>query len=146
MNLYIDTSALIKFYIREAGTEQVIALFNQQPLVATAALTQAEIASAMAKAIRLGWVEYDNVSLAWRDFLAHWSAYMRLPVSSMIIERAASIAWQHGLRAYDSVHLASALTWKDGIGSEVVFACYDKNLLKAAYQEGLTVWAENGIE
>ena len=145
MNLYADTSALIKKYVREAGSEQVIAHFNQYPLIGTAALTQAEMASAMSKAVRLGWVDEPEILMAWQDFLSHWPAYIRLPVSAGIVERAASIAWRHGLRAYDSVHLASALAWKDVTGDQVIFACYDGNLLKAARQEGLLVWP-NGAE
>ena len=140
MNLYADTSALIKKYVRESGSEQVISHFNQYPIIGTAALTHTEMASAMSKAVRLGWVDEPEILIAWQDFLAHWPAYVRLPVSAGVVERAASIAWRHGLRAYDSVHLASALAWKDVTADQVVFACYDGNLVKAAQQEGLQVW------
>ena len=144
MNLYADTSALIKKYVQEEGSEQVNIHFNQSPVIGTTVLTQAEMASAMAKAIRLGWVREPEILIAWRDFLSHWPAYLRLPVSAGIIDRAASITWRHSLRAYDSVHLASALAWRDMTGDEVVFACYDMNLLKAARQEGLQVWPDEG--
>jgi predicted nucleic acid-binding protein len=140
MNLYADTSALIKRYVREAGSEQVVAYFSQYPIIATAALTQAEMASAMSKAFRLRWVDESGILKAWQDFLSHWPAYLRLPVSAGIVERAASLVWRHGLRAYDSLHLASALAWKELTGDEVVFACYDQNLLKAARLEGLQGW------
>ena len=143
MNLYADTSAIIKKYVREAGSEQVLAQFNQYPLIGTAALTQAEMASAMSKAVRLGWVAESEILIAWQDFLSHWPAYIRLPISAGVIERATSFAWRHGLRAYDSVHLASALACKDVTGDQVVFACYDENLLKAARGEGLQVWPES---
>jgi len=142
MNLYADTSALIKKYVRESGSEQVIVQFSGYPLIGTAALTQVEIASAMAKAVRLGWVDEPEMIIAWQDFISHWPAYIRLPVSAGIVERAASIAWRHGLRAYDSLHLASALAWKDLTGDQVVFACYDGNLSKAARQEGLQIWPD----
>jgi predicted nucleic acid-binding protein len=142
MNLYADTSALIKRYVREAGSEQVAAEFDQYPVIATTAITQVEIASAMAKAVRSGWVDESVMMLAWQDFLFHWPAYLRLPISSGILERSASIAWRYHLRAYDSVHLSSALTYKDMAGVEVVFACYDKNLSKAAQKAGLQVWPE----
>lgn len=141
MNLYADTSALIKKYVQETGSEQVMALFSGSPVIGTTALTQAEMASAMAKAVRLGWVDEPEMAAAWQDFLAHWPAYVRLPVSSGMIERAASIAWQHGLRAYDAIQLASALAWRDMVGEAVVFACFNEHLLKAARQEGLQVWS-----
>jgi len=140
MNLYADTSALIKRYVQETGSGLVVAHFNQFPIIGAAALTLAKMASAMSKAVRLGGVDESEISLAWQDFLAHWPMYTHLPTSAGILERTASLAWRHGLRASDSVHLASALAWKDLTGDEVVFACYDQNLLKAALQEGLRVW------
>lgn len=111
-------------------------------IIGTSALTQAEMASAMAKASRLGRVDEAGISQAWQDFLSHWDAYTRLPASSGIVERAASIAWRHNLRAYDALHLSSALTWKEVTGDSVAFACYDQNLLKAARQEGLLTWPD----
>lgn len=140
MNLYADTSALIKRYVQETGSQQVVEYFDQYPIIGATALTQAEMASAMSKAVRLGLVAEAEISMAWQDFLSHWPSFTRLPVSAGIVERAASIAWRHGLRAYDSLHLASALAWKDVLGDELVFACYDKNLLEAARKEGLQVW------
>lgn len=140
MNLYADTSALVKKYVQEAGSEQVIAFFDQHPLIGTAVLTQAEVASTLSKALRSGWVDESAILTAWQDFLTHWPAYIRLPVSAGIVEHAAAIAQQHGLRAYDAIHLASALAWGDVTGDEVIFACYNQNLTKAAGQEGLQVW------
>jgi predicted nucleic acid-binding protein len=140
MNLYADTSALVKKYVQEAGSEQVIAFFDQHPLIGTAVLTQAEVASALSKAMRSGWVDESAILTAWQDFLAHWPAYIRLPVTAGIVEHAAAIAQQHGLRAYGAIHLASALAWEDVTGDEVIFVCYNQNLAKAAGQEGLQVW------
>ena len=137
MNLYADTSALIKRYVLEPGSEQVIAAIGQYPLIGTAALTLAEMASAMARAARLGRVDPIQISLTWQDFLAHWPSYVRLPVSAGIVERAGSLVWQYHLRAYDSLHLASALAWKDLTGDQVLFASYDTQLSHAARQAGL---------
>ena len=139
MNVYADTSALIKKYVQEAGSEQVVALFAQHPVIGTAALTQAEMAAAMSKAARMGWVDGSDIQVAWQDFLAHWPAYTRLPVSARTVERAATIAWRHSLRAYGALHLACALVWREVTGDEVIFACYDQKLLKAAQEEGFQI-------
>jgi predicted nucleic acid-binding protein len=140
MILYADTSALLKRYIQETGSEQVTAQFDRFPVIGTTALTLAEAAFAMSKAVRLRWVNEDEIMKAWQDFLTHWPAYARLPVSTRILERAASLTWAHSLRANDAIHLASALAWRDMAGDELLFACYDQNLGKAARQEGLQVW------
>lgn len=143
MNLYADTSALIKKYVRETGSEQVVPFFAQYPVIGTSVVTQVEMAAAMSKAVRLGWVPQPEITLAWREFLSHWPAYVRLPTSRGILERAASRAWDYSLRAYDSLHLASAQVWRELSGEEVVFACYDQNLIKAAELAGLRVWPES---
>ena len=82
------------------------------------------------------------MSAAWQDFVLHWPSYIRLSVSSGVIERASSLAWRHDLRAYDSLHLASALTWQEVTGEEMIFACFDKRLARAAGQENLHTWPE----
>jgi uncharacterized protein len=143
MNLYADTSALIKKYVRETGSEQVVPYFAQYPVIGTNVVTQVEMAAALSKAVRLGWVGRSEITLAWREFMSHWPAYVRLPASMGILERAASIAWDYSLRAYDSLHLASAQAWRELSGEEVVFACYDQNLIKAARLAGLRVWPES---
>ena len=140
MNLYVDTSALIKSYIAEDGSGQVVELLNQHPLIGTVALTQAEMASALAKAGRMGFIEATDLESAWMEFNSHWATYIRLPISTLVVEQAAALCWRHGLRAYDAIHLASALAWKDVVGEQVIFACFDHALTKAASKEGLQVW------
>ena len=134
MNLYVDTGALIKNYIRETSSDQVIELLSCHSFIGTAALTQAEMASAMTKARRLGWVEEADIEAAWQDFISHWASFIRLPLSTRNVEQAAALCWRYGLRAYDAIHLASALTWKGVGGDEVIFACFDQALHKSSSQ------------
>lgn len=142
MILYCDTSALVKKYVWEAGSDQILAFFEGFEIIGTAALTQVEMAGAMAKAVYQGWVDEPSMLLAWQDFLSHWSAYTRLPVSAGIVDRASGLAWQHGLRAYDAIQLGCALAWQEAMAEKTVFACYDKRLRQAARQEGLQIWPE----
>lgn len=142
MILYADTSALVKRYVQEAGTEAVLAYFAGFEMIATATVTQVEMAAALAKAWRQGWLDGAAAQGAWQDFLHHWPAYVRLPASSPVLERAARLTWKHGLRAYDALHLACALTWQESAAEATVFACFDRRLRQAAEAEGLSVWPE----
>ena len=72
MILYMDTSALVKGYIREARSEDVVSIIGRADAVGSSVLARVEMASALAKGIRLGWVEEKSASRAWKDFLAHW--------------------------------------------------------------------------
>ena len=48
-----------------------------------------------------------------------------------------SLAWLHGLRGYDAVHLAAAMTWQDAFGMPVTLATFDRLLWKVAGQDGI---------
>jgi uncharacterized protein len=53
-----------------------------------------------------------------------------------IVELAGKLAERHALRAYDAVHLASALALRDRL---VAFATWDRGLADAAHASGLAV-------
>jgi predicted nucleic acid-binding protein len=55
------------------------------------------------------------------------------------LSRAAALAWEHGLRGYDAVHLASALAWSEALGETVAVATYDRELWRGAKASGLSV-------
>jgi hypothetical protein len=61
-------------------------------------------------------------------------------VTEVLVARADGLAWEHGLRGYDAVQLASALVWQDAIGRDVAFATFDQALLHAAVTTGLQGW------
>ncbi len=67
---------------------------------------------------------------------------MRVPVTEALVARAEALAWAHGLRGYDAVQLAAALTWQDALGREIVLATFDRQLWEAASQAGLRAWPE----
>lgn len=60
-----------------------------------------------------------------------------LPVSAVILERAASLLATNPLRAYDAVQLASALAARDADPGLESFACFDHELRDAAAAAGL---------
>lgn len=65
----------------------------------------------------------------------------RMP-AELVIARADQLAWRLGLRGYDAVHLAAALTWHENMVEEVVFATYDRRLWWAADDSGLSPFPE----
>jgi hypothetical protein len=46
------------------------------------------------------------------------------------------------LRGYDAVQLASALTWQESVGEEIVLATFDQQLWEAAKRSGLKAWPD----
>jgi predicted nucleic acid-binding protein len=66
-----------------------------------------------------------------------------LPVTELLVSRAETLAWDYGLRGYDAIQLASALTWQESIGEDVVLACFDSQLWEAASKAGVQAWPED---
>ena len=145
MFLYLDTSALVKRYVDETNSEDVAALMNEAPAVGTSLITQAEVAAALARAVRVGRLTDEDARDAHEKFLEEWPDLGRVPITSELVTRADTLAWSHGLRAYDAVQLAAALTCRDTtapLGVDVVFACFDNQLREAARNTGLQAWPE----
>jgi predicted nucleic acid-binding protein len=140
--IYLDTSTLLKQYIQEAGSKEVGKLLASAVGTGTSLLTYAEMASAISRAVRMKLVSADEAQTTWEDFLMDWELLVRLDVSGQITKRAAALAWEHGLRGYDAVHFASALTWQETIEMPVTLATYDRELWLAAQKTGMEVWPE----
>ncbi len=142
MIVYADTSALVKRYVREPFSDAFFDLLETAEATGTAAIAQVEMASALAKAARLNWVEKEAAMQSWQDFLNHWQSFTRISIGTGIIERASRLAWEHELRGYDAVHLAAALTWQESLNLPILLATFDRELWKAGKKERLKIWPE----
>jgi predicted nucleic acid-binding protein len=61
-----------------------------------------------------------------------WPIYNHVAVDAAMTSSAGDLAWRFGLRAYDSVQLASAYLVHLQLGTSMVFCCFDKQLNAAA--------------
>jgi len=142
VSVYVDASALVKRYVTEVGSADVAALTTGATALATALVTRAEVAAALARAVRIGVLDDVAGRRAQRRFSREWPDLMRIPVTETLVARAEALAWAHGLRGYDAVQLASALTWQDALGQAIVLATFDRQLWEAAPQAGLRAWPD----
>lgn len=142
MILYLDTSALVKRYIREPGSEQVEKWISSSDSAATGLITRAEVASAVATAVRRDILTREEGQQALQDFRADWPDFVRLPLSETTVARAENLAWELGLRGYDAVHLATSLIWNEAVGESMYLATFDRHLWRAARHVGLSTWPE----
>jgi len=139
---YLDASALVKRYVAERGSRETIALMAGSEMTATSIVTRAEVAAAFAKAGRVHLLTEDRARSAQRAFAEDWPDLVRVPITEALAERAEALAWDHGLRGYDAVQLASALTWQESVAREIVLATFDQQLWDAAPRAGVKAWPE----
>ena len=142
MIAYLDASALVKRYIVERGSRETIALTGDSEMTASSIVSRAEVAAALAKAVRAGLVVDEVARNARRRFTTDWPDLVRVPITEALVARAEGLAWEHGLRGYDAVQLASALTWQESAGGEIVVATFDQQLWQAAKRTGLKAWPD----
>jgi len=138
--VYLDASALVKRYVAEPGSPEVEALIGEAQAIGTAVISRAEVAAALARATRVGLVTREAGAKALQAFNTDWEHLVRLQLGEPLAARAAALAWEHGLRGYDAVHLASALAWSESLGENVAVATYDRELWRGARASGLSAW------
>ena len=139
MNLYLDTSALAKLYIREKGTDEVNRWMVQADFVSTSLITLVEANAAFAHVVRMKSVTKKTGEGASHLLRKQWPAYLKTPITEKTIARAAELAWALGLRGYDAIHLASAEIWQTAMGLPVVLATFDRQLAAAAMSLGMEI-------
>lgn len=142
MIVYLDASAIVKLYVAESHSKEAAALIDRAKVVATSMVSRAEVAAALARAVRLGVLPETAGRRAQRRFAGDWPDFVRVPITEALLQRAESLAWDHSLRGYDAVQLASALIWRDSIGDDVVLATFDQQLVTAGRSAGLRVWPD----
>ncbi len=139
MNLYLDTSSLIKQYLQEPGTDMVKRLVAEASSVATSLVSYVETRSALARGQRAGRLNAPEHARAVAGFETDWRRYTTIDVAPQLVQLAGDLAAKHYLRGLDAIHLASALTLRDSLGEPVAFSAGDERLMAAAAAEGLTI-------
>lgn len=134
---YLDTSALIKRFVNEKGSPLVQSIVQQEGTIATAKIAYPEIFAGLTRKLREGAILKAHYALACRQFESDWQAYIRVDLRDEILLVARNLIQRHPLRAYDAVHLASALSLRTELDEEIIFAAADRRLLRAAGAEKL---------
>ncbi len=98
----------------------------------------AELHAAVARAGRLKRLEPNEADAIRTRFEQDWAALLVIAADEPLIRRAGGLARWHGLRGYDSVHLAAAERLAFTVPREqVLFAAFDQDLVAAASRLGL---------
>ncbi|MBI4612737.1 MAG: type II toxin-antitoxin system VapC family toxin [Planctomycetes bacterium] len=137
MNLYLDTSALVKLYVREPGTRDVRTQVDRAERVATSRVAYPEARAAFARRFREGGLSRPGLRQAAAALDRDLPGLLIVELDAITARRAGDLAERHALRGFDAIHLASALELTSLLGSVAVFLAYDSTLLAAAAAEGL---------
>ena len=140
MVLYLDTSALVKLFVREPGDQLVHELVQEADAVTTSRVAYAEACAAIARSRREGRLAESPFREALAELKAKWPDFAAVEVDELI---AGDLAVKHALRGFDAIHLAAALRIRAGIGKETItFSTFDSRQAAAARDEGFRVLPE----
>jgi predicted nucleic acid-binding protein len=138
---YLDTSALVKLYVREPGTDSLLQLtkpeFNHR--FALLAIAPVEFRSAIRRRQRAGDIEKAVAVEIIDRFTQHIETkFIQQAMSEAVLDTASRLIDRYPLRAYDAVQLAGCLVLKAMSGKEdPIFVCSDRPLLEVAGSERL---------
>ncbi|MBB6374422.1 putative nucleic acid-binding protein [Pseudonocardia eucalypti] len=129
----------MKLYADEPGHEDVRSLEQ----IVVAQLARVEVPAALWRKRRMGELTTEQAALLVAEFEADWFGTEDAPrrfeivrMSSLIVEDAAHLTGTRGLRAYDSVQLATARAVRSADPEVKRFLAFDKTLREAAATDG----------
>lgn len=140
---YLETSALVKLYVMEPGTDRLLRLVSNptEDRLAVLALSPIEARSAIRRRERAGDFEPKTASFILDRLRQHVEArFLIQPLTNTVLDGALEVIDRYALRAYDAIQLAGCLVLKTAAGPEApTFVCADQQLLDAARSELLAV-------
>jgi predicted nucleic acid-binding protein len=135
---YFDTSAIVPILIEEDGSAAAGAIWDQADRLVSVRLARVEARAALAQAGRLGRISAEQLDASKQDLDRLVDQLDLVDIDDHLVERAADLAEEQALRAYDAVHLAAALRLLD---DDLILVAGDRALLGAAHAIGIAVAA-----
>lgn len=140
--VYLDTSAFLKLYLQEDGSEATRHLIDDAVAVCTHLITHAEMCAALAQAVRTHRLTDAERAHQKARFEADWNALHILAVEEPLVRRAGKLAEGFELRGFDSIHLAAAeQVWRQA-PDHFQLAAFDGRLARAARSLGMAGLAQ----
>ena len=138
MILFCDTSALIKLYIVEDGSDALKTQLSAVEAVAVCRIAWAEAHAALSRRAREVPKDALTIEQAKAALKADWPHFLVLEIDQPLVERAGEYADTFALRGYDSIQLAAAFETGRISQLPIFFACFDTRLNKAAKLLGMS--------
>jgi len=137
MVVYLDTSSLVKLYVEEEDSPRIADLVKSSKVTATSLIAYTEARAAFARRFRENAFTPDEYRHLISVFDKDWENYLIVRVTKELVRLAGNLAEKHGLRAFDAIHLSSAITLRAEISAPLIFSCSDRKLQQASNVEDL---------
>ncbi len=141
MNVYLDTSALVKLYHDEEGSEQLLQFISDNiNKIYLAEIAILEFRSALWRKVRTKEIDEGIIKKVIEYFGMDIDKFYWIKMNENLLETSKNMLTKYGrigLRTLDSIQLASAITSKS---ENLYYISYDKLLLDFFVKENLKVY------
>lgn len=134
MRVFFDSSAFVKRYIQEAGTEEIVAWCDRATEIVLAGIALPEIISAFCRLRRESRIDNTQYRQLKTLLLADIEDAAICDLTPLVIARTITALEASALRGMDAIHIGSAL-----IMQADVFITADERQMEAALRAGLRV-------
>ncbi|HLM67495.1 MAG TPA: type II toxin-antitoxin system VapC family toxin [Longimicrobium sp.] len=154
---YLDASVLVKAYVWEVGTVDVLRVLRDarataaRARVITSRIAFTEAMSAVSRREAAGELTRADANVLEArlraDFTGPVLPYVVLDSGRSLVHHAADLTRRHRLRALDAIHLATSMAarFNAPAGMNFHFGSADRRLNAAAVREGLTIFDPQAV-
>jgi len=135
---YFDTSAIVKRYVEESGSQLVRELLWEHRLLSSA-VASVELISAICQQRAGGTLRRAVATAILRDIETDRAYWQLAEISESVLRLAERIIQAQGLRSMDAIHVASAQTAIAVFAGDLPFITADGPQRDAAARIGLQV-------
>ena len=134
MITYFDTSSLLKFIIKEIGSEENLNIWNFSDEKVCSQLTRTEMHSALMRKVREGSISASAMRARLNAMDNLFADVVLVDITSEVIDASCELVKELPLKSADAIHLATALMVRADL-----FSSSDKKLCAAASESGIAV-------
>ena len=134
MITYFDTSSLLKFIIKEIGSEENLNIWNFSDEKVCSQLTRTEMHSALMRKVREGSISASAMRARLNAMDKLFADVVLVDITSEVIDASCELVKELPLKSADAIHLATALVVRADL-----FSSSDKKLCAAASESGIAV-------
>lgn len=148
---YLDTSALVKRYIQETGSDNMDYIFSLpfHKRIFSSIFTIVEFTSTGNRLLKTQRIDPGEWNEMTQTFLYDMETFIHfISVDDRIILLSVALVKEHGLRPGDAIQLASLIHCRDNIreiDTDIQFIASDNLLCLAAEKEGFKVHNPSSI-
>ena len=138
MMYYLDSSAWVKYYLVEQGSEWVSRFLAKSPRCAVHELAVIEVAATILRRHQSQQAGRELSQQTVAEVNRHFQGFLAIPFTALSLESIQTVLFRHRLRGADAIHLAAVLWLTSQLKSEpVTLVASDAELLRAALAEGI---------